>query len=351
MIIQTMTTAAATDDLDMEVQDDWFRSVFDCLNDAVFIHDVVTGAILEVNQRACEMYDCNPDEMRRLSIAALSVNTPPYTLEESQYWMRKAMEEGPQLFEWQARARSGRVFWVEVSMRRASILGNDRLVVTVRDISKRKHSESELRRSEERFRTVLGNSKDPVYCLSLPTLTYDYISPAVEQVLGFSIEECIEGGLRFMFSRIHPEDYQSKRDRLEKLMTRDLNGDFQPVLEYRFKHKNEAYRWISDNRSVVRDSEGNPVAIIGNLRDFTTRREQEEALQQQAHATLLYHLENTSLALVECDTDSRICRWSPQAEKIFGWTEAAVMGNDHTDWNFVHPEDLPRVKATLGRLL
>ena len=28
----------------------------DCLNDAVFIHDVVTGAILEVNQRACEMY-------------------------------------------------------------------------------------------------------------------------------------------------------------------------------------------------------------------------------------------------------------------------------------------------------
>jgi PAS domain S-box-containing protein len=349
MIIPSMMTA--TDDLDIDLQGDWFRSVFDCLNDAVFIHDVVTGAILEVNQRACEMYGCDPDEMRLLSMAALSANTPPYTLEESLYWMRKAMEEGPQIFEWQARTRSGRVFWVEVSMRKAEILGKDRLIVTVRDISKRKLSESELRQSEERFRTVLGNSKDPVYCLSLPTLTYDYISPAVEQVLGFSIEECIEGGLRFMISRIHPEDYQSKRERLEKLLTRNLNGDFQPVLEYRFKHKNEAYRWISDNRSVVRDSEGKPVAIIGNLRDFTTRREQEEALQQQAHATLLYHLENTSLALVECDTNGRICRWSPQAEKIFGWTEASVMGNDHNNWNFVHPEDLPRVKATLGRLL
>ncbi len=349
MIIPSMMTA--TDDLDIDLQGDWFRSVFDCLNDAVFIHDVVTGAILEVNQRACEMYGCDPDEMRLLSMAALSANTPPYTLEESLYWMRKAMEEGPQIFEWQARTRSGRVFWVEVSMRKAEILGKDRLIVTVRDISKRKLSESELRQSEERFRTVLGNSKDPVYCLSLPTLTYDYISPAVEQVLGFSIEEWIEGGLRFMISRIHPEDYQSKRERLEKLLTRNLNGDFQPVLEYRFKHKNEAYRWISDNRSVVRDSEGKPVAIIGNLRDFTTRREQEEALQQQAHATLLYHLENTSLALVECDTNGRICRWSPQAEKIFGWTEASVMGNDHNNWNFVHPEDLPRVKATLGRLL
>ena len=276
MIIPTMTTDIAPEaERDIEVRGDWFRSVFDCLNDAVFIHDVVTGAILEVNQRACEMYGCDADEMRGLSIAALSVNTPPYTLEESLYWMRKAVEEGPQLFEWQARARSGRVFWVEVSMRQAEILGKDRLVVNVRDISKRKQAESELRRSEERFRTVLGNSKDPVYCLSLPTLTYDYISPAVEQVLGFSIEECIAGGLRFMFSRIHPEDYQSKHERLEKLMTRDLNGDFQPVLEYRFKHKNEAYRWISDNRSIVRDNEGkwrSSATCVISPRDANRRR-------------------------------------------------------------------------------
>lgn len=346
-----MTTAAAINDLDLEVQGDWFRNVFECLNDAVFIHDVATGAILEVNQRACDMYGCGPDEIRKLSVAALSVNTPPYTQEESLQWMRRAVEDGPQLFEWQARSLSGRVFWVEVSMRKVDILGKGRLIVTVRDISKRKHAESELRRSEERFRTVLGNSKDPVYCLSLPTLTYDYISPAVEQVLGFSIEECIAGGLRFMISRMHPEDYQLKRDRLEKLMAREVNGDFQPVLEYRFKHKNEGYRWISDNRSVVRDNDGKPVAIIGNLRDFTTRREQAEALQQQAHATLLYHLENTSLALVECDTNGRICRWSPQAEKIFGWSEAAAMGREQSDWEFIHPEDVPRVKMTLGRLL
>ncbi|MDZ4404526.1 PAS domain-containing protein [Prosthecobacter sp.] len=346
-----MTTAAAIDALDLEVRDEWFRSVFECLNDAVFIHDIVTGTILEVNQRACELYGSVPEELRALSVAALSANTPPYTQDEALYWMRKSIEEGPQLFEWQARALSGRVFWVEVNMRKADILGKERLVVTVRDISKRKHAENELRRSEERFRTVLGNSKDPVYCLSLPSLTYDYISPAVEQVLGFSMEECIAGGIRFIISRIHPEDYQLKRDRLEKLMERDLNGDFQAVLEYRFQHKNQGYRWISDNRSIVRDNEGKPVAIIGNLRDFTARREQEEALQQQAHAALLFHLENTSLALVECDTSSRICRWSPQAEKIFGWKADEVMGNHHSDWDFIHPDDLSRVEATLRRLL
>ncbi|MFC5455296.1 PAS domain-containing protein [Prosthecobacter fluviatilis] len=72
-----MKTGAANDDMGIKGQGDWFRSVFDCLNDAVFIHDVVTGDILEVNQRACEMYGFDADEMRRLSTAALSANTPP----------------------------------------------------------------------------------------------------------------------------------------------------------------------------------------------------------------------------------------------------------------------------------
>jgi len=153
-----------------------------------------------------------------------------------------------------------------------------------------------------------------------------------------------------MVSRIHPEDYELRRDRLEQLLERNVNGDFQAVLEYRFRHKNEGYRWISDNRSVVRDAEGKPVAVIGNLRDFTARREQEEALQQ-AHAALLFHLENTSLALVESDPRGRICRWSPQAEKIFGWSAEEAMGRNHLEWNFVHPDDLSRVKPTLSRLL
>lgn len=332
-------------------REEWFRHVFECLNDAVFIQDIASGAILEFNQRACEMYGAAPDEMRRLTVADLSANVPPYTLDNARGWMQKAVHEGPQLFEWQARQVSGRVFWVEVNMHKVDILGYERLVVTLRDISTRKNAENELRRSEERFRAVLGNSKDPVYCLSLPTLTYDYISPAVEQVLGFSAEECMAGGVHFMLTRIHPDDYPTKRRHLEQMMKRDLPEEFQPVLEYRFEHKNRGYRWISDHRSVVQDNEGRPVAMIGNLRDFTSRREQEEALQMETHAALLFHLENTSLALVESDTNGRIRRWSPQAEKIFGWSAGEVLGKRHTEWNFIHTDDIPRVKSTLTRLL
>jgi PAS domain S-box-containing protein len=330
---------------------EWFRRVFESINDAVLIYDPVSGAILEVNQRACEMYGCEVEELKRLDVAALSANVPPYTLENALAWMRRAGREGPQLFEWQARTMTGRVFWVEVNMRKVVIANDDWVVVTVRDISRRKEAENELQRSEERFRVVLGNSRHPVYCLNLPALAYDYISPAVEELLGFTMEDCIDGGVDFMTSRIHPEDRERQREKLTELLEGGATGDFHQVEEYRFEHKTRGYRWISDNRSVARDSAGRPVAVIGNLRDFTARRQQEEALQQQTHAALLFHLESTRLALVECDTQGRIRTWSTQAEKIFGWSALEMLGQLFSETEFVHADDRSRVEATMHRLL
>jgi PAS domain S-box-containing protein len=332
-------------------RDEWFRRVFESINDAVLIYDPVSGSILEVNQRACEMYGCEAEELKHLGVAAMSANIPPYTLENALAWMRRAGEEGPQLFEWQARTMTGRVFWVEVNMRKVVIANDDLVVVTVRDISRRKEAENDLRRSEERFRAVLGNSRDPVYCLNLPALAYDYISPAVEELLGFTMEDCIDGGVGFMTSRIHPEDRERQREKLTELLERGATEDFHQVEEYRFEHKTRGYRWISDNRSVARDSAGRPVAVIGNLRDFTARRQQEEALQQQTHAAVLFHLESTPLALVECDTQGRIRTWSPQAEKIFGWSAAEMLGQFFSETEFVHADDRSRVEATMHRLL
>ena len=325
-------------------------SILNCINDALFILDAETGGVLDVNERASELYGYGADDLKKLPPAQLSADVPPYTEEDMLRWIHKANNEGPQLFEWQARHRLGHIFWVEVNMRQATLMGEARLVVTVRDISKRKRSENELRRSEERFQAVVGNPRDPVYCLNLPALTYDYVSPAVEHVLGFSVEECIAGGMRFLVSRIHPDDQPQRQEQMEKLLHHHVDEGFEPALEFRFLHKTRGYRWISESRSVVRDAEGKAVAIIGNLCDITSRREQEEALQQ-AHAALLFHLENTTLGLVECDTRLNVRRWSQQAEKIFGWKAEEVTGLRPFDWSFIHPDDIPMVEAALHRLL
>jgi len=120
-----------------------FRTVFDSVHDAIFIHDLDTGAIVDVNQRMCEMYGITYKEALRASIGEISAGIPPYSQEDAANWLRKASEGTPQFFEWHARRKEGTLFWVEVNMRRAAIGATDRILVTVRDITARKRAEDE----------------------------------------------------------------------------------------------------------------------------------------------------------------------------------------------------------------
>lgn len=115
-----------------------FHTIVDSVNDAIFMHDIDTGRILDVNRRAGEMYGYPAEEMRRLSVEALSEGHPPHSQAEAVKHMARARAGTPETFEWLARHRDGRLFWVEVAMRCERVSCEDRLFVVVRDITERK---------------------------------------------------------------------------------------------------------------------------------------------------------------------------------------------------------------------
>lgn len=126
-----------------------FRAIFNAANDAFFIHDLETGAILDVNQKMCAMYGMSREEALRSTVADFSSGIPPFAGEDAAEWLRKAATGTPQIFEWQAKDKDGRLFWVEVNMRRAAIGPVERIIVSVRDIAERKMAEEELARYRE----------------------------------------------------------------------------------------------------------------------------------------------------------------------------------------------------------
>ena len=128
-----------------------FRAIFDSVNDSIFIHDLETGAILDVNKRMCEMFGYTKGEVLGIDVGTISAGQPPYTQEDALQYIRQAAAGKPQLFEWSAKHKDGRLFWVEVNMRRATINDIDRLMVTVRDISDRKKADEALQATRERI--------------------------------------------------------------------------------------------------------------------------------------------------------------------------------------------------------
>lgn len=99
------------------------------------------GRIVDANDAALRTYGYTLDEMRNLNVRDL--RTPASQLNMNTDWHKAAQQNGT-LFEAEHRSCDGRTFPVEVSSRAFDIGGKPFRQSVVRDISERKHRESDL---------------------------------------------------------------------------------------------------------------------------------------------------------------------------------------------------------------
>jgi PAS domain S-box-containing protein len=100
--------------------------------------------------------------------------------------------------------------------------------------------------------------------------------------------------------------------------------------------------------SPLRDRDDNIVGGIAFIRDITEHKRAEEAAHD-AYQRMIFHVENSPLAVVEWDTDFRVSRWSESAERLFGWKAEEVIGKHVGDWHFVFDEDADAVEQVTNR--
>jgi PAS domain S-box-containing protein len=109
-------------------------------------------------------------------------------------------------------------------------------------------------------------------------------------------------------------------------------------------------KFIDERWEIFRDEQGRPFRVAGTCLDVTDRmRSEEEA--RAIHQKLIYHVENSPLAVVEWDSSLHVQRWSRRAEELFGWRADEVMGLSPSDWPFVHPDDQTAVSKIVAELL
>lgn len=252
-----------------------YREVFNAVNDALFIHDMATGKILDVNAAMCEMYGVTPEEARRMEVVDLSSGEPGYTQDDASCQIAKAASEGKNVFEWHAKRQSGELFWVEVSLQRAVIGGQDRILAVVRDITERKRADEALRRSEERFELAMRGANDGLWDYNSQTGDV-YYSPRWKSMLGYAEHE-IGNGPDDWASLLHPDDREQAVCDLDAFATgRERSYE----AEYRMRHKDGHYVSVLSRGFAVRGDSGKATRIVGTHVDITERKRAEQALQQ-----------------------------------------------------------------------
>ena len=176
---------------------DWSEAL-DSIGDAILVHELASGRVLHANAGACRMFGYDLGMLRRRTFGELGAGTPPHGEADAHRWFERAGAEGPQLFEWLARAADGRCFWTEVGLHIGPGIAADRCFATVRDISRRKALAEEreraaeaLRLSEERFRLLLGRMPTVAVQGCGPDGTVRYWNEASERLYGYSAAEAV----------------------------------------------------------------------------------------------------------------------------------------------------------------
>ena len=198
------------------------------------------------------------------------------------------------------------------------------------DVSEHRRADEALRASEARFRSVLENSRDVIYRVNVQTGHYDYISPSVETVVGFSPNELAAMDVETSQAMIHPDDAPAMRAAVARLETTGTAD-----VEYRQRAKNGDYRWLSNHMSVVKDGSGRPLYRSGNIRDITEQKQAECALRQsEARHRALF--DNSIDAIFATAPDGRVFAANQVACQTFGMTEEELIRAGRqgiTDWS------------------
>ncbi len=163
-----------------------------------------------------------------------------------------------------------------------------------------------------------------------------FFSPHWKQMLGYEESEIGEH-LSEWESRVHPEDLEEVRTKLE----RHIKGETALYeSDHRVRCKDGSYKWVHDRgRVMARDRNGRPLRLLGTFTDVSDRKLLEQMLHDQALATRLT-LENQSIATFVIDRDHRVTQWNHACEILTGIPAAEVL-NTTESWRGFYPTPRP----------
>jgi PAS domain S-box-containing protein len=205
-----------------------------------------------------------------------------------------------------------------------------------------------LKASEAFFRLLTEQAGD-VISRHRFSGTDDYVSPAVERMLGWTAAEVLEAGFQAYY---HPDDAPAVAEVYESIRAGADKGS----VRYRGRAKDGRYVWLESHLSLVRDEHGAPSELVAVTRDVDERvrledeaRQAREAMRETLQRAMLAE-QVAQVAFWRVDLIANEVFLSPRFREIYGWSadEAVSLGEVLSRF---HPEDRPAARAWVAERL
>jgi PAS domain S-box-containing protein len=302
-----------------------YREIFNSTTEAIFIHDITTRKIIDVNEAMLKMYGYSgKEEVLAGNIGDLSANIPPYTEEDAIVHTLRTIDQGPHVFEWLAKKENGEYFWVEVSQKKTEIGGNDRILAVVRDINERKIAQEQLQKRTDTLDMALEATCAGIWELDLVTGHIKLEGwDSWEKIAGYTNDDFADFSMGLWSMLIHPDDVESVTGELQATIA---SGKEYYLAEYRMKHKDGRWVWVQANGRISKyDKNGRPLRMHGTHTAINERKEIESKLKssEENFRTLFATLDDIIMVGTE---EGKVLYANPALFNRLGYTFEEISG-------------------------
>jgi two-component system, cell cycle sensor histidine kinase and response regulator CckA len=193
---------------------------------------------------------------------------------------------------------------------------------------------SEIPNSEGLYRSLVERIPGIVYIAEFgPTARWHYVSPQIEEYLGYKTEEWLEDSTLWL-KHVHPDDRELVL--AEERRMQEIGKAF--FAEYRMVARDGRVVWFRDESMIMRGTASQPPLLYGILYDITERKATEDALRE-SEERLRMALEAAHLGMWEWDPESDAVFWDERQCALFGLRTKDAPPTAEKFIDKVNPED------------
>lgn len=191
---------------------------------------------------------------------------------------RQKGESVPDRYEIKIIAGDGTIKWIDIYSKLISIEGFPTIIGTVYDITDRKDAEEKLRESQEKYKLLTEFSSDVIWVLNLSFNKFTYISSAITQLRGITVEQALKQKIE---DSMTPESLVTINHVLKQnlyLFQQSPNNSKTYTLEIQQPHKDGHLIWV-EIATKLRYNKNGEIEVVGVSRNIDKRKQIEHDLK------------------------------------------------------------------------
>ncbi len=245
-------------------------SIFDSIDEVIYVSDTDTNELLYVNQALEKSFD--KELIGELCYKVFQGLDSPCDFCSNEI----ILKQKPEPYKWEYHnSTHGKTFAIVDRIIKWPDGRDVRFELAI-DITERRRAEEFLKKSEERFELAMAVANEGIWDWDIKT-DKELFDDRYYTMAGYEPGE-FPGVLEEWKKRVHPDDIGKAQGAIDLYLAGRASAY---KAEFRFRKKDGTWMWIMARGKVVsRDEEGNPVRFVGTHSDITELKQTEKALRR-----------------------------------------------------------------------